>query len=307
ITINSVTTGEQVRPSVAMTSDSTFVVVWEDDSNDDSISEIMLAGFGIDGSRHFNDMSVNAQSGGAQKNPDLAVSSDNSLVIVWESGDDNDGLSQIKAVVLNDTGSVKLPEMTVNAKSSGHHQNPSIDVNSSGDFIIVWEDDSDGDGNYEIHAAGFNDQGVKLFGDVTVHAVTAGQQLRPSVALAETGDFVVTFQDDNDGNGYFQIYAAEFNANGNRRERGVFTVNENARGQQFDPVIALHNVENYIVLWEDDMNNNNIFEILVKGYDYGQAFITQISSTAMQIPADLTLSQNYPNPFNGMTKIGFSL
>lgn len=307
IIINSVTTGKQVRPSVVMTSDSTFVVIWEDDSNDDSIPEIMLAGYGNNGSKRFNDMPVNAQSCGAQQNPDMAVSSDNSLVIVWESDDGNDGLFQIKAVVLNDTGSVKLPEMTVNANSSGHHQNPSIDVNSAGDFVIVWEDDSDDNGNYEIHAAGFNDQGAKLFGDVKINAVTAGQQLRPSVNLAETGDFVVAFQDDNDGNGYYQIYAVEFNADGSRRERGVFTVNENAGGQQFMPVIALHNIDNYVILWEDDMNNNGIFEVLAKGYDYGESCITRISRDAFNLPVNFTLHQNYPNPFNGLTKISFSL
>lgn len=307
ITINSTTAGNQISPSVTMTSDSTFIVVWEDDRDTNGKPDIMMTEFDLNGNRRFDNVRVNVLSGGPQRNPDIVVSSGNSVIVTWESDNDNDGLSQIRAVVLDDAGTEILPEMTVNANSGGQHQNPSIDVNSAGDFIIAWEDDSDGNGNYEIHAAGFNDQGEKLFGDVTINIVTAGQQLRPSVALAETGDFVVAFQDDNDGNGYYQIYAAEFNADGSRGERGVFTVNENAGGQQFEPVVALHDPENYVILWEDDMNNNGIFELLAKGYDYSESYITRISQDTFTLPEIFTLHQNYPNPFNGLTKIGFSL
>lgn len=306
-TVHSVTAGDQTRPAVAMAADGSFIVVWEDDSDNNGKSEILMAGFNPDGSQRFGDMQLNAQSGGRQKNPDIVMNPEGRAVIVWESDNDINGLYQVKAVGIDINGNELFAEMTVNKDPDGQHSNPAVDMNATGTFIVVWEDDSDGNGYYQIHAAGFNGTGGKQFGDVTINAIAAGQQLRPSVAMSDEGDFIVTFQDDNDGNGYYQIYAAEFNADGSRKTDSDFTVNENGGGQQFNPVIAMQDIDSYVVLWEDDMNNNNFFEVLAKGYDYGDTYITAVSGDYNELPQYFKLYQNYPNPFNMATTIRYQI
>jgi len=307
LTVNSIITGNQTHPSVAMAADSSFIVVWEDDRDNNGNSEIFMASFVFNGRKRFPDIQLNAQSGGRQKNPDIVMTSDGNAVIVWESDNDANGLFQINAVGIDINGNERFTELTVNRYTSGQHSNPSVDINPDGSFIIVWEDDSDSSRYAQILAASFNHSGVKQFGDVTINAINNGQQLGPSIAMSDEGDFIVTFQDDNDGNGYYQIYATEFNSNGSRKTDNDFTVNENGSGQQFNPVIAMKDINCYVILWEDDMNNNNFYEILAKGYDYGETYITAISSGYDELPQTFELYQNYPNPFNNTTTLEFSL
>lgn len=306
-TVNSLTTGNQFDPSIAIAEDGTFIVVWEDDADNNGKSEIFIAGFHSDGSKRFNDTRVNTQSGGNQKNPDIVMRSDGDGIIVWESDNEADDLFQVTAVGIDINGIERFSELTVNAITIGQHTNPSVDMNADGSFVVTWEDDSDGNEFYQIYVAGFNYIGNKQFGNITVNAIPGGQQLQPSIAMSEIGDFIVTFQDDNDGNGYYQIFASEFNADGLRKTDNDFTVNENGGGQQFNPVIAMKDINSYVILWEDDMNNNNFYEVLARGYDNGETYVTAISQDTDRLPRNFKLYQNYPNPFNNSTTLKFDL
>ncbi len=51
-----------------------------------------------------------------------------------------------------------------------------------GKFVVVWEDDKDGNGYYQIYARGFNANGSQRFADMTVNSVASGQQRRPAIA-----------------------------------------------------------------------------------------------------------------------------
>jgi len=307
ITVNSVSTGNQTSPAVAIAEDGTFIVVWEDDADNNGKSEILMAGFHPDGSKRVSDAQINTQSGGNQNNPDIVMKSDGDGVIVWESDNEADDLFQINVVGIDINGAERFSEMTVNAVTSGQHSNPSVDMNTDGSFVVTWEDDSDGNEFYEIYVAGFNSNGIKQFGNTTVNAIPGGQQLRSSIAMSEIGDFIVTFQDDNDGNGYYQIFASEFNADGLRKTESDFTVNENGGGQQFNPVIAMKDINSYVILWEDDMNNNNYYEVLARGYDNGETYVTAISQATDEMPRNFELYQNYPNPFNPETIIRYEI
>ena len=106
------------------------------------------------------------------------------------------------------------------------------------DAFVVWEDDQDRNGFYQIYARGFNANGSQKFADFTVNSVASGQQLKPGIAMAAEGDFVVVWEDDQDRNGYYQIYARGFNANGGQTFADI-TVNIVASGQQRRPAIAM--------------------------------------------------------------------
>ena len=127
--------------------------------------------------------------------------------------------------------------MTVNSVASGQQLKPDVAMADSGDFVVVWEDDKDNNGYYQIYARGFNANGSQRFADMTVNSVASGQQLKPAVAMTIDGKFVVVWEDDKDGNGYYQIYARGFNANGSQRFADM-TVNSVASGQQRRPAIA---------------------------------------------------------------------
>lgn len=51
IVVNTVSSGQQLKPKIDMSLNGTFAIVWEDDSNSNGYYEIMLAGFASNGQR----------------------------------------------------------------------------------------------------------------------------------------------------------------------------------------------------------------------------------------------------------------
>jgi hypothetical protein len=74
------------------------------------------------------------------------------------------------------------------------------------EVVIVWQDDTDDDGNDDVVARAFRADGSQWKAQWAVSRNTAGQQLDPGAALAP-GTVVSAWQDDTDANGTYQILA----------------------------------------------------------------------------------------------------
>ena len=84
--------------------------------------------------------------------------------------------------------------------------------------------------------------------------MTAGSQEYPSVVIDESGNFVIVWQHERDGNFdiYFQMYNSSNEAMGNNQK-----VNDDAStADQIDPSIAMDGNGNFIIAWEDWRNGN---------------------------------------------------
>ena len=115
---------------------------------------------------------------------------------------DRNGFYQIYARGLTGQGQGRFSEFTVNTEWSGQQLRPHVGIAANGDSVVVWEDDQDENGFYQIYARGLTADSNEVFGDLTVNSKSSGQQLRPRVGVAANGDFVVVWQDDSqqDGN-----------------------------------------------------------------------------------------------------------
>ena len=267
ITVNSVGAGQQFKPVVAMDHSSRFVVTWEDDQDSNGYYQILARGFNANGSQRIADFTVNSTGAGQQYKPAIAMDPFGRFVVTWEDDQDNNGYYNILARAFYDNGSQRLADFRVNSDADGQQFRPSIDMDDNGRFVIAWQDDTDNNGYYQIYARGFWYSGSQRFADMTVNSTGAGQQLNPSVGMGAAGGFYVTFEDDNDGNGYYQVFARGFNADGSQR-RADFTVNSDASGQQYVPVAAMSDQDYVFIAWQDDMDGDGAFGILVRNFDY---------------------------------------
>ena len=202
----------------------------EDDKDRNGFYQIFARGFDPDGSERFPDMTVNTAGSGQQLWPDIAVADGGGFVVVWEDDQDKNGFYQIFARGFKPDGTESFTVMTVNTAGSGQQLLPAVAIDNEGGFVVVWEDDKDKNGYYQIFARGFHADGSERFPDMTVNTAGSGQQLWPEVAMAADGSFFVVWQDDKDKNGYYQIFARGFNANGSQRFADI-TVNKDASGQ----------------------------------------------------------------------------
>jgi hypothetical protein len=136
------------------------------------------------------------------------------------------------------------------------------------------------------------DQSIIHFNDMPVNSVSTGQQLKPAIAMGPNGNFVVVWEDDKDNNGYYQIYARGFSADGTEFLPDM-AVNSEASGQQYLPDVALDDDQNFIVVWQDDLDRNLYYEILARGIETYDLTIESNDGGSVTQPGEGTFI-NYP-------------
>ncbi len=265
-TVNSVDTGQQRNPAIAMAPDGRFVVAWEDDPDKDGNYQVMVRGFSANGAQSFSDRSVHTDAVGTRLAPAIAMDASANFVVAWQDDSDGNGSYQIHMRGFDAAGNERFARKTVNTVDDGQQRNPSIGMASSGTFVVAWEDDPESDGTSVILARGFQATGSQSIADFRVHSATGGHHLEPSVSIPPKGGFVIGWQDDADGNGTWQIRARSFKADGSQwmAERTINTV---AAGQQRAPRFALGDSGALVAIWEDDMDGNDAYQLVTRGFD----------------------------------------
>ena len=134
-----------------------------------------------------------------------------------------------------------------------------------GDFAVVWEDDQGNDRFYQILGRGFFANGTQRFADKTINTFGAGNQIEPTIGMADNGSFVVAWSDDFNNNDIYDIEVRGFNANGSQ----LFSqrrVNNLSAGHQLQPDVAVASNGDFVVAWADDTDYNFFYQVLAKGY-----------------------------------------
>ncbi len=190
--------------AVAINSTGDYVVVWSSLNQDGN-------GWGVYGQRYdrFGDtvgteFLVNNVTQDDQIFAEVALLDDGSFVVVWEDRQGNDA---VFFRLFDSAGNPVGNHKQANTTTAGDQSNPSIAMDGSGNFVIVWEGNGPGDSE-GIFAQRFDAAGNNLGGEILVNTSTGNAQKDAAVSRNANGDFVVTW-DDNNG-----FHARRFNTFG---------------------------------------------------------------------------------------------
>ncbi|MEV4561784.1 hypothetical protein AB0K51_33055 [Kitasatospora sp. NPDC049285] len=262
-TANSDATGDQDSSSIATDRLGDVAVVWEDDRDtanpaDNAHSDVWVRMYRNGVSAYETKLSSGGTSGTAWRHlqPDVGLDDRGDAVVVWAEDPDGNGLYNIVYRVLSPAGAV-LGSGRVNATADGQQIHPRVAVDPDGApgsttavaFSVVWED-IQGTAAATVKAAGYTGTTTKAY-EVTVNA-PGGAHHNPDVATSASGDAVVVWDEDTDGNGYYQIGLVKLaKANGavtlTRRSANSF-----GGGQQQRPSVAADFNGDFAVAWESD-------------------------------------------------------
>ncbi|MFC0528789.1 hypothetical protein [Phytohabitans kaempferiae] len=262
-TANSVATGDQDVPAIAANRSGHVAVVWEDDRDatnpaDDTRSEIFLRLFRNGTPVYEIKLSGGGTSGTAWKHitPDVGLDDRGNAVVVWADDPDGNGYYNIPYRVVSPTGSV-LASGRANASATGQQVFPKVSVDPDGvpgsttavAFTVVWED-IQGTDPATVRAAGYTGNTTKAY--EVVASQTAGDHRRPDVAVLPSGEALVVWEEDADGNGFDNIGLTRL-----ARANGAVTLSRRLAngigdGQQQRPAVAANFGGDFAVAWESD-------------------------------------------------------
>jgi len=190
--------------------------------------------------------------------------------------------------------------VTANSVSTGDQDNASVAINRNGYVAVAWEDDRDTDNATDpVHSEIY----LRLFRNGTAvyetklsaggsSGVTNWRHLHPDVGLDDKGNAVVVWQDDPDGNGYYNIPYRVVNTAGTVTASG--NANSSATGQQINPRVAVDPdgapsgaAVAFTVAWED-IQTGTPATVKAAGY-------TGPTTRAWEVTASQTTGQHH-NP-----------
>lgn len=253
---------DQLDPDIGQADNGNWATVWEDDNDDNGIYNLLVRGFDSDGNERVAKTIVNTLGPNAINaiNPSMAMAPDGKFVITWQSGS-----TAIKMRSYNADGTpIGVEEQTViSVTAPGTVNNPDVAMDDTGNFVIAWADDADGNGTFQIRAKGFTTNYVERFPAKTVNTIATGQQQNPVIAMAGDGRYVVAWEDNKAGT--WDIGLRGFNANETERFTQV-DANATTVGEQLSPDVAMDDSGRCVVIWEDNADLNTSFQILARGF-----------------------------------------
>lgn len=265
--VNTYTLGEQKKPKVVYQPNGNFIVTWasEESGGGDTDGSVQLQRYMPDGTPLGGDFQVNGYTVGFQSAPDIAVHSDSTFVLVWESngspGDDSSSDS-IQSRLFAANGSPLGPQMQVNSYTTDGQTVPDVSIAADGSFVVVWNSfgsaGADTDGSIQGQRVGAD--GTPQGGEFQVNTYTTNLQDRPDVAHTPDGGFVVTWTSNgsDDDTDYQSVHARRYDAAGDPID-DQFIVNTETIGRQRTSELAVAPDGGFIIVWRgDDLDSSGI-------------------------------------------------
>jgi hypothetical protein len=195
---------------------------------------------------------VNSYTTSNQNDPSMAMNDSGNLVVVWQSsGQDGSGYG-IFGQRYDSSGAAQGGEFQINSATAGDQDDPSISMAASGEFVVVWRVPNQyGGGDSEIFGQRYDSLGAKQGVEFHVNSSITGDQSKPAVAMAASGDAIVVWESsDQDGSGA-GIFGQRYDSSG-ARAGAEFRVNTYTSGDQIRPKVAMDAQGNFAVVWEGD-------------------------------------------------------
>lgn len=238
-----------ISPDVGLDDRGNAVVVWAADGDGNGVYNIQYRVVSPTGAV-LGSGQANASDAGQQIWPKVAVDPDGAptnaaavgFTVVWE---DVQGTAPATVRAAGFTAATTKGYEVTASQTTGAHHRPDVAVSASGEALVVWDEDADANGSYNIGLTRLaRSTGAVVLSRRTANAQSGGQQQRASVAATFAGDFAVGWESDHTGTR--GVWARSFTAAGAARH-GEVQVSTGTGAVA--PGVGIDDEDNVVVGW----------------------------------------------------------
>jgi len=263
--VNTYTTSQQYRPSVAVDAAGNFVVVWTSVGQDGSQIGVFGRRFDMSGSAQGPEFRANTYTSGYQGLSSVAMAPDGRFVVVWNSNGQDGSGNGVFGQRYDASGTPLGGEFQVNTYTTNNQFDPSVAFDASANFVVVWNSQSGDGSGFGVFGQRYDASGTPLGGEFQVNTHTVGYQGYPSIASDASGNFLVAWHSaGQDGSG-LGAYAQRYDASGTARG-GEFRINTFTTGEQQTPAVASDPSGNFVATWSSFGQDGSGFGIYAQRY-----------------------------------------
>ncbi len=291
--VNTFTSDNQQRPSIAMEGNGDFVITWPSHGQRGTKWDIYAQRFTKNGTRVGDEFLVNYSDvlcGG----PSAAMASNGDFVITWHSSGQDGSAWGVYAQRFDSNGFMVGPEFRVNSTTSGVQGEPSAAMNTNGDFLITWDSEQDGSG-YGIYAQRYTKDGTKDGTEFRVNTYTSDDQVESSVAMGGDGNFIVTWCSYGQDGSSWGVYAQRFDQDGNPLG-DEFRINSYTNSAQIYPCNAMDSAGNFVITWQSWNQDGPLWSVrgqrFKDGIKVGNEFLVKIDTYMNQPDSMVAIDGN---------------
>ena len=193
---------------------------------------------------------VNVDTTFYQVNPSVAIADDGHFVVVWMSnpGDAGPNSYGIHLRLFSSTGTPQPPS-TVNVFFTSNQSSPRAAMTENGDFVVVWNSDTQDGGAFGVFGRRFDTSGVPQANEFQVNAFTGYGQILPAVAVNDNDDFVVVWkivENERASGRRFDFGGPQGSEFPISPSSTMVTTKDNR------PTVAIADDGDFVVVWESD-------------------------------------------------------
>jgi hypothetical protein len=233
------------------------------------------------------EIQVNRFTVGDQAYPAVASDAEGKFVVVWrDNGRDGSG-DGVFGGRFDGSGSA-IGTSQVNTYTPGGQGLPDVAASADGQFTVAWNSVQDHD-NYGIFARHYSSSGAPLTPEFAINSYTRGFQIRPHVARANDGTFLVVFDDQRPLAGSFDVRAYLDTAPSGSPDLVDALVNTTTAGNQLDAKVSISDGGQAWMVWTSvgqDGSGDGVFAKTFSG--------PPIPPTDIQVNTTTANSQNGP-------------
>ncbi len=259
--VNTYTTANQYGATAANLGPSgSFVVTWNDqDGADGDGYGVRGRLFDVTGSPLGGEFTVTEFGTNNQGYARVGSNANGNFVVTWTEGGTPGGY-QIYARRFSSTGTPQGGNIAVNTYTTNTQAFSSVALDSTGNFVVVWQSLGQDGSERGVFGQLFNNTGAKVGAEFQVNQQTTGNQQDQRVARRPSGEFMVVWRSPQDGNGG-AVMARRYQANGTP-VAGEFQVNTRVLGYQYQPDPAYFSDGSAIIVWtsyNQDGSNGGVY------------------------------------------------